>query len=221
MDIYSILMCLCVIGIFILIGKLKSNYKKAEQGRAGEAKVAKSLNFWMKKRNKTYVYNDLTLPTRSGRTTQIDHLVLSRKGLFVIETKNLNGKIYADIDKPQWKHINRKGMKNDIYNPIFQNNGHIGHLAALFDEPNSSFTGIVTNIGSATIKGSVNPLFGKCLIERGTGFVFRMWRSQNRFDQAHIDHLVQIVEENKMEQSSKTNKTHLENVRRKKKWKLM
>ena len=30
-------------------GKLKSNYKKAEQGRAGEAKVAKSLNFWMKK----------------------------------------------------------------------------------------------------------------------------------------------------------------------------
>ena len=38
--------------------------------------------------------NNVTLPTSNG-TTQIDHIIVSRFGIFVVETKNMSGWISA------------------------------------------------------------------------------------------------------------------------------
>ena len=40
------------------------------------------------------VFNDLLICDRDY-TTQIDHIIISRYGVFVIETKNMHGKIYG------------------------------------------------------------------------------------------------------------------------------
>ncbi len=45
---------------------------------------------------KRYIwFNDVTLPDEQGGTTQIDHIVLSPFGVFVIETKNYKGWIFG------------------------------------------------------------------------------------------------------------------------------
>lgn len=40
------------------------------------------------------VLNDILIKTEEG-TTQIDHIVVSEYGIFVIETKHMTGKVYA------------------------------------------------------------------------------------------------------------------------------
>ena len=80
-------------------------------------------------KDKYYKYNDILLPKEQG-TTQIDHIVVSQYGIFVIETKNLSGWIYGDQYNKYWT---QKFFKKTyrFYNPIHQNYGHIKTLEAL------------------------------------------------------------------------------------------
>ena len=56
-------------------------------GKAGERRVARKLD-WLPK--EYTILNDIMLRTQYG-TTQIDHVVVSPYGIFVIETKNYKG----------------------------------------------------------------------------------------------------------------------------------
>ena len=47
------------------------------------------------------LFQDITLIADDG-TTQIDHLIVSKYGLFVIETKNMSGWIFGSERKPNW-----------------------------------------------------------------------------------------------------------------------
>lgn len=69
------------------------------------------------------IFNDILLGS-GNKLTQIDHLVISRYGVFVIETKNYGGKVYGHLNAQQWKHITRRGTEY-FYNPLKQNDGHM------------------------------------------------------------------------------------------------
>src|SRR6476660_6241030 len=45
--------------------------------------------------------HDVILPTPDG-TTQIDHVFVSRFGIFVVETKNMSGWIFGGERQAQW-----------------------------------------------------------------------------------------------------------------------
>lgn len=62
------------------------------KGNAGEKAVSRKLSRLPKEEYK--VLNNVMLATSKG-TTQIDHIILSIYGIFVIETKNYNGWIYG------------------------------------------------------------------------------------------------------------------------------
>lgn len=51
-----------------------------------------------------HVLDDIVLNTKKG-TTQIDHIVVSKYGIFAIETKNYRGEIYGNDDRQQWTQI--------------------------------------------------------------------------------------------------------------------
>lgn len=74
-------------------------------------------------RTKYKVLNNITLQT-DGRTTQIDHVVVSNLGLFVIETKNYKGWIIGDEYSEYWTQVIYK-RKEKLYNHIRQNYGHL------------------------------------------------------------------------------------------------
>jgi len=74
------------------------------------------------------VINDIILPTDNG-TTQIDHIVVSVYGLFVIETKNYTGWIFGSEKSAQWTQ-SIYGKKNRFMNPLRQNYAHVKAIEA-------------------------------------------------------------------------------------------
>ncbi len=63
-------------------------------------------------------------------TTQIDHIVVSIYGIFVIETKNYAGKIYGTEKSTKWQYYSH-GNKYEFYNPLRQNYKHTKTLQDL------------------------------------------------------------------------------------------
>lgn len=76
-----------------------------------------------------FVIHDLLIKNEDGTTAQIDHIVINKNGLFVIETKNYAGQIYGDENNQQWTQVLNFGRtKKQFYNPIKQNATHIFRL---------------------------------------------------------------------------------------------
>ncbi len=76
-------------------------FKPFLKGKLGEFAVAAHVKLYLK--DPQYILlNDLTLPDGTGATTQIDHLLLSPCGIFVIETKNYKGWIFGNERQKTW-----------------------------------------------------------------------------------------------------------------------
>lgn len=101
----------------------------AIKGHLGEKSVAMTLSFLPD--DKYVVLNNLMFKSGS-RTTQIDHIVISVYGIFIIETKNYKGWIFGNANKDYWTQ-NIWGNKYSLYNPVFQNKNHIKFLINKFD----------------------------------------------------------------------------------------
>lgn len=67
--------------------------------------------------------DNITLQTPNG-TTQIDHVIVSRHGIFVVEAKNIDGWIFGDERSPQWAIV-KPGRKHRMQNPLHQNYRHV------------------------------------------------------------------------------------------------
>ena len=113
--------------ILIVLGILWRRSK----GRRGEKQVAALLSLLPKDKYK--VINDLLIQ-RGGYSTQIDHVVVSVYGVFVIETKYYRGWIYGGENSEYWTK-NVYGHKYDLRNPLWQNEGHIKAVSRLLDDP--------------------------------------------------------------------------------------
>ena len=104
-----------------------SNFFK---GWAGEAMGA--VAHWALLDKSIYFsLNNLTLPTKNG-TTQIDHVIVSRYGIFVIESKNIDGWVFGDARSPQWSIV-KPGRKFKMQNPLHQNYRHVKAIAEFLD----------------------------------------------------------------------------------------
>ncbi len=128
---------------------LFSSESRAERiGERGERRVSSFLedlpseDYW--------VFNDLLIRDRNY-TTQIDHIILSRFGVFVIETKNMHGKVYGSASAEFWdQYLPDWGykafgstQKHQFRNPIWQNAGHIRSLCRLVFDDDVPILGIV------------------------------------------------------------------------------
>lgn len=124
------------------------------KGFIGEKSVSYQLNKLDKE--KYFVINDIVIPTTNGKTTQIDHIVISEYGIFVIETKNYRGWITGNEHDEYWRQTIYK-RKEKLYNPIRQNFGHIKALeAALSDFGNLTFISIISFSIRADLKMKIS-----------------------------------------------------------------
>ncbi|EMA2446692.1 NERD domain-containing protein [Vibrio fluvialis] len=93
---------------------------------------------------------DVTLPTNDG-TTQVDHIVVSKYGIFVIETKNMKGWIFGSAHQKQWtQKIYHHSSK--FQNPLHQNYKHIKALEALLDCTEDHLHPVIVFTGDCTFK---------------------------------------------------------------------
>ena len=117
-------------------------------GKAGENKVARILNSLPKEYK---IINNVIIPHQKG-TSQIDHIVLSPYGIFVVETKNYSGWIFGNEKSEKWKQTFKTAQGNYFYNPIKQNWGHIYTLSAYLQLDKWIFKPIVVFSNEAKLK---------------------------------------------------------------------
>lgn len=84
------------------------------------------------------IMTNLYIPREDGTTTEVDVLMISTKGIFVFESKNYSGWIFGDDNNPMWTQTLPGNKKNQFYNPIWQNSGHLNAIRNVIedDKPN-------------------------------------------------------------------------------------
>jgi hypothetical protein len=133
------LIIIAVVALFILYKILRRVFRKSI-GQKGELAVAKKLKKLPE--DKYWVINDLLLHN-NGYSSQIDHVVVSQYGVFVIETKNFMGDITGGPNSEMWTQ-NIYGSKSYFRNPILQNLGHITAIRKVIgDRSHIQFQNIV------------------------------------------------------------------------------
>lgn len=132
--------------IFVVVVCTVHPETPTEIGRRGERKVS---GFLQNLPDNYYVIDDLTIPTRNS-TTQIDHVVVSVYGIFVIETKNYSGWIFGANNTKKWKQTFRT-TSHYFYNPIKQNWTHIYALSKLLKIDTQAFKPVVVFSDEATL----------------------------------------------------------------------
>lgn len=131
--------------IFLIAGIVCLIFYKKIVGKAGEHYVKQELKKLPK--NKYLILNDIMIKDNNS-THQIDHIVVSEYGIFVIETKQWNGYITGNEYDKKWRQNN----KYYINNPIHQNYGHVKALENLLHLDNNKFIPIICIPSTAKIK---------------------------------------------------------------------
>lgn len=123
-------------GAYYQITKYPYFSVKHNTGRYGEYLTYKYLKKFETNGAK-FLFN-IYIPKENGETTEIDVLMICKKGLFVFESKNYSGWIFGSENQKNWYQTLPTGRgrshKEHFYNPIMQNRSHIKHLKAFLGE---------------------------------------------------------------------------------------
>ncbi|MEM5785911.1 MAG: NERD domain-containing protein [Syntrophobacteraceae bacterium] len=112
---------------------------------------ATQFGMWIKLDGETYKrFHNVIVRTGNG-TTQIDHVLLSRFGIFVIETKNYNGWIFGDENQKFWTQVLHR-EKHRFQNPLHQNYRHVKALTEHLRVEHGKIHSVVFFIGDAELK---------------------------------------------------------------------
>lgn len=150
-----------------------------------------------------HLFHDVTIPSLNG-TTQIDHVIVSVFGLFVIETKNYKGWIYASAQDPQWSQVHFR-QKHRFQNPLRQNYAHICALADLLGISKDKIHGVVCFMGEVIFKTPVPE--GVFLEGRYVNHI-QSFRTE-LFSKEQVAQWVQQIESGRLERGFKTNRQHV------------
>ena len=142
----TLFILLLILGLVFFLLSKSSSYK----GRAGERRVGRKLNFFGGRGKNYPTYHNVTLKTPDG-TTQIDHVLISPYGIFVVETKNLKGWIFGGENQRQWTQTIYKN-KYKFQNPIFQNYKHVKAVEKLLNANINTLFNIVVFVGRSKFK---------------------------------------------------------------------
>lgn len=102
---------------------------------------------WLLLSNREYhSFHNIVIPSDYG-TAEIDHVIVSRFGVFVIETKSWSGWLFASARDKTWTRVLFRG-RTQVRNPLHQNYGHAMALSKLLDVPSSSVRSVVAIRGA-------------------------------------------------------------------------
>jgi restriction system protein len=191
-----------VVPILLAVGVLQSPWFK---GIVGESFVKVAAKILLRSDTYHHLHN-VTLPTADG-TTQIDHVFVSRFGIFVVETKNMKGWIFGTEHDPQWTQ-NIFGTRFKFQNPLRQNYKHVKVLEASLDVPANAIHSVVVFSGQCTLK---SPLPAN--VTRGLGLItyIKSFRQQVLSD-AQVEGVVAQVQAGRLAPSFKTARQHVQNL---------
>jgi len=196
-----------LIPIFIFAVIIRSAWFK---GVIGEWQVNLLIKLFLDK-NEYHLIKNVTLPTDDG-TTQIDHIIVSKYGIFVVEAKNMKGWIFGSENQKQWTQQIYK-HKSKFQNPLHQNYKHVKMLEATLDiesnSKNDSIFSVIIFIGDSTFKTKMpeNVRFARGGIE------YIKSKTNVVFTNEEVADITAQVEKGLLERGFKTNRQHITHVK--------
>lgn len=191
-----------LIPLFVLAVVIKSPWFK---GQVGEAIVNLSAHFLLDR--KTYhLIRNVTLPTEDG-TTQIDHLIVSPYGVFVVETKNMKGWIFGGAKQRYWtQKIFRHSQK--FQNPLHQNYKHLKTVQSRLGLTDDQICSLVVFVGDSTFK---TPMPDN--VTQGLGFI-RFIKSYTSvvLTTVQVQTLVEEIAHGRLKPTWRTHREHVKHV---------
>lgn len=112
-------------------------------------------------KEKYHLIKNVTLPTEDG-TTQIDHIIVSEFGVFVVEIKNMKGWIFGGPSQETWtQKFHKQSIK--FQNPLHQNCKHTKTLQALLGLSDRQLFSVIVFVGDSTFKTDMpeNVVYGR------------------------------------------------------------
>jgi restriction system protein len=177
------------------------------RGPIGESKTA--LNMWFSLNQKTYVrFHDVIIPSKSG-TTQVDHILISRFGVFIIETKNKGGWIFGSEDQAKWTQTFRR-HKYSFQNPLRQTYRQKKILSNFLGIRESNVHTVVYFVGDCKFKTQMP----ENVLRSGLGRYIKRF-SEPVFSDDQKDILVEKLEHH-LANSTLTKRDHVKSLRERK-----
>ncbi|WP_369957697.1 NERD domain-containing protein [Psychrobacter sp. CLB018] len=178
---------------------LMSSFK----GIVGEIVI--NVAMWLKLDKDIYHrLNNITLPLADGGSTQIDHVIVSRYGIFVIETKNYKGWIFGNEKQRQWTQV-IMGRKYKFQNPLRQNYLHIKTLSDLLELEMSYFHSMIAFIGECELK--TRDELPEHVLTSGMASYIKKKQDKMLTDE-EVKAIVEQIESNRFSKSWRTNRAH-------------
>ena len=135
-------------------------------------------------------------------------IIVSKYGLFVIETKNMKGWIFGNPNEKTWtQKIYKK--TNKFMNPVHQNYKHVKTIESLLGLDESKIHSIVVFIGASVFKTPMPDNVTQALQ------YIRHIKSKNRvvFSDAEVADILKKIESGRLAPTLKTHIDHIKHVK--------
>jgi restriction system protein len=194
-----------VLGVAAVVGLIARS--PSFKGWSGELLVKLIAKLHLNSGDYAAVHN-VTLPTEDGGSTQIDHVIVSRFGVFVVETKNMRGRIFGQEHDRQWtQKLGRKSFK--FQNPLRQNYKHTETLADCLGIPRSIVHSVIVFVGESKFGKEMPPNVTYC-----SGYARHIKRSRDPvLTPEEMKQALDLVGQNRLEPSRKTHREHVRHVK--------
>jgi len=177
---------------------------KLFKGWIGEKKT--TFNMWLSLDAKIYRrFHNVIIPAKSG-TTQIDHILVSPYGLFIVETKNIKGWIFGSENQSKWTQtLYRK--KYSFQNPLRQTFRQKKTLSDFLDIDESIMHIVVYFVGDCQFKTQLPAN----VLKSGLGRYIKKFRNRVLSPEG-VDRLIRTLEKH-VSESSLTTRDHVRSLR--------
>lgn len=163
--------------------------------------------YWQLDNDVYRLFRNVTLATKDG-TTQIDHIIVSVYGVFVIETKNLKGWIFGNPHQKIWTQQIYK-HKSKFQNPLHQNYKHTKTLQSLLALEDEQIHSVVVFVGDSTFKSPMpdNVTFGMGYIRYIQSKTDRVLSPRQVLD------AIKTIESQRLSRTIKNHRAHAKHVK--------
>lgn len=195
----ALVAALAVLGVVLRHPRVK--------GWRGERRVQRMIREGLN----PHLYADLhnvTLPTADGGSTQIDHLIFSPYGVFVLETKNLKGWIFGSERQAEWTQKIHPNHSQKFQNPLRQNYLHTQTVRAVLGLPADQVHSVVAFVGESQFKTDMPPqvLQGQAFIGYILQFQQQIWGPEE------MQGLIDTLEQHRLTPTRATDQAHVAQV---------
>lgn len=191
-----------IIAVVIVLIIILLNKREAKDINLGEEEVKKVLS----KISGYKLLNDIMIRKENG-TSQIDHILVGKKGVFIIETKDYSGTIKGEEYSKYWTQtINKR--KNHFYNPIRQNYGHLKSVEKLIKEKDI-YISLIVFTNKSKLKGlkTETPVIQVKKLKR----FIRKYKSDIKLSNDQIEDIYKSLKRGNV-QSSRARRKHVKRI---------